>query len=126
MAGRRPSLDAPVLIPVRCRVHDNPADASGLGIDGAYGRFSIGDETVMLIVDYGSIILFRTGPDGRILGEYVGDGTGPYFGAVEDTPSQQRLTLRFRPVDSAYAPFGGEGGPREIQATLTLDCRDHP
>ena len=118
-------LDAPIEVPVRCRVHDNPADVSGLGIDGADGRFSIGDETVRLIVDDGSLVLFRTGPDGRILGEYVGGDTGPYLGAVDDIPSAQRLTLRFRPVDPAYSPIGGDGGPREIETTLTLDCRDH-
>ena len=34
------------------------------------------------------------------------------------------LTLHFRSVDPAYTPFLGEGGPREVEATLTVDCRD--
>jgi hypothetical protein len=117
-------IDVPIGIVVTCRVHDNPGDAEGLWVDGADGLFTVGDESVRLIVNDGSLVLFRVGPDGRILGEYVGDGTGPYLGAVDEVPPLQRLGLLFRPLDPVYSPFGGDAGPREIEATLMLDCRD--
>jgi hypothetical protein len=118
-------LEVPQSIPVSCRVHDNPADPGALQIDGAEGRFSVGDETVRLIVNDGSLVLFRTASDGRILGEYTTDeGSGPVLGGVDEVPSSQSLALHFRPVDPAYSPFLGEGGPRDIEATLTVDCRD--
>ena len=118
-------LEVPQSIPVSCRVHDNPADAGGLQVDGVEGRFSVGDETVRLIVGDGSLVLFRTGSDGRILGEYSTDElSGPALGDADRPPSSQELTLHFRSVDPAYSPFLGESGPREIAATLTVDCRD--
>jgi hypothetical protein len=112
-------------IPITCRVHDNPADAAGLSIDGADGRFTVGDETVTLIVNDGSLVLFRMGPAGRILGEYRGDdGRGPFLGGVDEVPATQAVTLRFGPVDPAYEPFGGASGPREVGAGVQVDCRD--
>jgi hypothetical protein len=119
-------LEVPQSIAITCRVHDNPADEGGIRIDGAEGQFTIGDESVRLIVFDDGLVLFRTGSDGRILGEYTTDeGVGPKLGNVDEVPLNQGLTLRFRPVDlGAYSPFLGEAGPREISATVAVDCRD--
>jgi hypothetical protein len=118
-------LEVPQAIPVSCRVHDNPDDPGVFQIDGAEGRFSVGDETIRLIVGDGSVVLFRTASDGRILGEYATDEeSGFALGDVDAVPPNHELTLHFRSVDPAYTPFLGEGGPREVEATLTVDCRD--
>jgi hypothetical protein len=111
------------VIPIRCRVHDNPADAAGLSVDGADGRFTLGGETVRLIVNDGSLVLFRMRADGQILGEYGSGEGGPVLGGADEKPTAQQVTLRFGPVDPAYVPFGGEAGPRQIAATVTIDCR---
>jgi hypothetical protein len=118
-------LEVPQTIPVSCRVDDNAADVGRSQVESAEGQFNVGDETVRLIVHDGSLVLFRTGSDGRILGEYATDeGSGPALGDVGQSPPNQGLTLHFGSVDPSYSPFLGDSGPREVPATLAIDCRD--
>jgi hypothetical protein len=117
-------LDAPVEVPVTCVVFDS-GDGGGTQLDHAEGRFAIGEESVMLMIADGSAVLFRTAPDGRVLGEYsAASGAGPVIGPIGDVPGSQALTLHFGPIDPLYAPFGGEAGLLDVGATLVVDCRD--
>jgi hypothetical protein len=117
-------LDAPIEVPVTCVVYD-PGDGSGIHLDHVEGRFAIGEESVTAMVADGSVVLFRTAPDGRILGEYsAASGAGPVIGPINDVPFSQALALHFGPVDPLYAPFGGEAGLLDVTATLVVDCRD--
>lgn len=114
----------PFDVAISCHIHDDLA-GGGIQLDAADGTFAVGDETVRMLVGSGSLVLFRTGPDGQIRGEYSTDeGQGPALVGAGEPPSNQTMTLHFRPIDPVYAPFGGPQGPRDPTATVSVDCRD--
>jgi hypothetical protein len=114
----------PLDVAISCRIHDDLA-GGGIQVDAADGTFALGDETVRMLVGSGSFVLFRTGADGQVLGEYSTDeGEGPALVGAGEPPSSQMMTLHFRPFDPAYTPFGGPQGPRDPTASVSVDCRD--
>jgi hypothetical protein len=114
----------PLDVQVTCHIHDDLA-GGGIQLDGADGTFAVGDETVRMLVGGGSLLLFRMTADGQILGEYSTDeGQGPALVGAGEPPSSQTMTLHFQPIDPVYTPFGDSQGPRDLTATVSVDCRD--